>query len=323
MCTAVSVNKNGSYFGRNLDVYGSYGEKVIITPTNYEFVFSDGLVLKNHYSIIGMAVECRGVPLYFDGANSEGLCAAGLNFPYKCVYNEPVDGKTNVASFEFISRVLSMCRNLNEAKELLKNVNITKTAFSSDFTPTPLHWIISDRCGSVTVEQTADGLRVYDNPFGILTNSPEFSFHTENVRGYRYLSNTNPEKSFSDNVELSCLSKGMGTIGIPGDFSSASRFVRAFYVKETSVFEGSEEDKVSQFFHILYSVFHPKGSVKSEEGYEYTSYSSCINSDDMIYYFTTYTDMSVRAVSMKKENLSGDRLIAYETKSIKNFSFLN
>ncbi len=323
MCTAVFTNKNGCYFGRNLDVFGSYGEKVIITPMNYVFRFSDGTVLENHYAIIGMAVESEGVPLYFDGANSCGLSIAGLNFPGKCVYNSTVEGKVNVASYEFISRVLCLCKDIEEAKRLAGTMNITKNAFSPRLSPTPLHWIISDRTGSVTVEQTEDGLKVYDNPFGILTNSPEFAFHSENIRNYRHLSNTNPKGSFCDRDELKCISNGMGTMGLPGDYSSTSRFVRAFYVKETSVFEGSEEDKVSQFFHILYSVIHSKGCVKSEEGYEYTSYSSCINCDEMIYYFTTYSDMSVRAVNMKKENLSDDRLIKYDIKSTNKISYLN
>ncbi|MBE7047241.1 MAG: choloylglycine hydrolase family protein [Ruminococcaceae bacterium] len=312
MCTAISVNKNGYYFGRNLDVFASYGEKVIITPENYEFRFSDGLILKNHYAIIGMAIDCGGVPLYFDGTNSCGLSMAGLKFPEKCVYNPPVEGKLNVASYELISRVLSMCRNIGEVKKFVSDMNITKTAFSKELTPTPLHWIVSDKSEALTIEQTADGLKVYDNPFGILTNSPEFTFHKENVRNFLHLSNANPQSSFCDDTKLNYISNGMGTMGLPGDFSSPSRFVRAFYVKETSLFEGEESDRVSQFFHILYSVYHTKGCVKSDEGYEYTRYSSCTDCDNLIYYYTTYSDLSMKAVDMKKANLSSDKLISGE-----------
>lgn len=311
MCTAISVNKNGYYFGRNLDVFSSYGERVIITPINYVFEFSDGVILKNHYAIIGMAIESKGVPLYFDATNSCGLSMAGLKFPEKCLYNPPSEGKTNVGSYELISRVLSVCKDLEEAKKLLSVINITDRAFSKELSPTPLHWIVSDRKGSVVVEQTKEGLMLYDNPLGILTNSPEFNFHRENVRIYRHLSDSNCDCSFSDKIE-GCFSNGMGTEGLPGGFSSVSRFIRAFYVKETSLFEGDERDRISQFFHILYSVYHTKGCVKSDEGYEYTRYSSCTDCDNLIYYYTTYSDMTVKAVDMKKENLLSDKLILGE-----------
>lgn len=312
MCTAISVNKNGYYFGRNLDVFSSYGEGVIITPCNYEFEFSDGTRLNNHYAIIGMGIECDGVPLYFDGANNFGLAIAALNFPHKCVYNEMVDNKTNVASYEFISRVLSTCESIDDVKKLTSDMNITKNAFSKKLTPTPLHWLVSDKTGSVTVEQTAEGIMVYDNQFDVLTNSPEFTFHKENLRNFLHLSNANPQSSFCDDTKLNYISNGMGTMGLPGDFSSVSRFVRAYYVKETSVFDGDERDNVSQFFHILYSVYHTKGCVKSEEGYEYTSYSSCINCDEMIYYYTTYSDLSPKAVYMNEADIAGSNIIKYE-----------
>ncbi len=312
MCTAISANKNGCYFGRNLDVFSSYGEKVVITPENYPFEFSDGTKLMHHYAIIGMAVVSNNVPLYFDGANSLGLSMAALNFPKKCEYNDQKEDKTNVASYELISRVLACCRNIDEVKKFTSRMNITKTPFSKDLSPTPLHWIVSDKTGSITIEQTKTGLNVYDNPYGILTNSPEFPFHIENLINYRHLTNTNPQESFDNDKISGYISNGMGTMGLPGDFSSPSRFVRAFYVKETSVFEGDESDRVSQFFHILYSVHHIKGSVKSTEGYEYTSYSSCINCDSLIYYYTTYYDLSIKSVDMKKENLSGDKLICFE-----------
>ena len=158
MCTAVSYNSRDNYFGRNLDLEHTFGEKVVITPRNFPFTFSNGKILKNHYAIIGMAVISDGYPLYFDATNEKGLSVAGLNFPSNAFYNEPIETKENIASFEFILWILSQCKNIEEAKELLLNINITNKAFSDDFAITPLHFIISDSNGSYTFEQTKDNI---------------------------------------------------------------------------------------------------------------------------------------------------------------------
>lgn len=312
MCTAVSYNSGNHYFGRNLDYEHDFGEQVVITPSNYKFEFSDGTKIYNHHSLIGMALVQNGYPLYFDATNNMGLSMAGLNFPDNAHYFKPQNDKCNIASYEFIPWILTQCQSVEQAKKLLENVSITDTAFSPHMPPTPLHWIISDKISSITVEQTKSGMSIYDNPIGVLTNSPEFSFHTTNLTNYMHSTAMPVQNLFSSDISLKPHSRGMGGIGIPGDLSSASRFVRAAFVKLNSVSSANEADAVNQFFHILYSVYQQRGCVRLDTGCEITNYSSCCNTTQGIYYYTTYNNFCINGINMHNHNLNSCELISFD-----------
>lgn len=316
MCTAISFDAYNHYFGRNLDFEHDFGECVVVTPRRFRFEFTNGKLLANHCALIGMALVSDNYPLYFDATNEAGLSMAGLNFPGNAVYFENVCDKDNVASFELIPYVLCQCKDINEARELIKNINITNHAFSGTMKPSPLHWIIDDKYGSITVEQTSDGLRIYDNPVGVLTNNPPFDFHITNLSNYLSVTADEVTNRFSDKITLMPHSKGMGGFGIPGDLSSVSRFVRAAFTKLNSVCPKNEVDSVNQFFHILYCVYQQKGSVKVGDSYEITNYTSCCNTTKGIYYYTTYNNFAVNAIDMYRLNL--DETYLYEFKLIKN-----
>lgn len=307
MCTVVLVNKGDGYFGRNLDYDTDFGEKIVIVPKGFGFDFGG-----DHYAIIGMAVVENGYPLLFDGINEAGLGMAGLHFAGNAVYNEEVPDKMNVASYQLIPLVLSKCENVAKARELLENVNITNKAFSEAMPPSPLHWIIADKDGAVTVEQTESGLHIYDNPVGVLTNNPQFPVQMLNLANYMHLSKHQPKNTFSDNLRLNHYSNGMGAMGLPGDMSSMSRFVKASYVRENSLYEDDEKSVVNHFFHTLYSVFQQRGCVRTENGYEVTNYSSCCNLAKGIYYYTTYNDSTIRQVRMQDFETNGDKLMEFE-----------
>ncbi len=312
MCTAISVTVKDNYFGRNLDYEHTFGEKITITPRNYKFTFRSGEEIKSHYAIIGMALPMDGYPLYFDASNEKGLSMAGLNFPQNAQYNEFVQGKENVASFEFIPLILSQCQSVTEAEKIIKNINITNWKFNDEMPPTPLHWIIADKNKAITVEQTGEGMKTYENPVGVLTNNPAFDIQLFNLSNYMSVSANEPENIFSEKVKLKAYSRGMGGIGLPGDLSSMSRFVRASFVKLNSVWGETEKEIINQFFHILYSVYQQRGCVRVGNAYEITNYSSCCNTDKGIYYYTTYNNHQINAVDMYRENLEGDCLIVYD-----------
>ncbi len=323
MCTAISFNAHKHYFGRNLDYEHDFGEKIVITPRDFVFKLRNGECIAHHYAMIGMAVVSDDFPLYFDATNEMGLSMAGLNFPGNAVYFEPKQSKTNIASFEFVPWVLSKCKNINEAKMLIDNLSITNEAFSSHMQPSPLHWIICDKDYAITVEQTKDGLKVYDNPIGVLTNNPPFDFHITNLSNYMAATSDEATNRFSDKIDLLPHSKGMGGIGIPGDLSSVSRFVRAAFTKLNSVAPLFEAESVCQFFHILYSVYQQKGSVKIGDSYEITNYTSCCDTDRGIYYYTTYNNFSINAIDMYRQNLDEACLYVYDLEKEQIFNFLN
>lgn len=312
MCTAVTYKTKNFYFGRNFDLNFSYNESVTITPRNYPLRFRNGKTLNSHYAIIGIAFVCENYPLYYDAVNEKGLCAAGLNFPDNAYYAKPCPDFRNIASFEFIPQILGACSCVSEAKQFLKKIHITNENFSKALPCTPLHWIIADKYEAITVEPLKGGLTVTDNPVGILTNSPVFDFHMHNLSNYLRISPSQPNNVFCDKIKLPLYSLGMGTIGLPGDLSSQSRFVRAAFTKLNSVSESSELSSVSQFFHILDSVKQPKGCNDVGGGaFEYTIYSSCCNAEKGIYYYTTYENRGITSHNMHSENLNSEILTSY------------
>ncbi len=312
MCTAVTYETKDFYFGRTLDYAFSYGEEVTVTPRKFPLCFRHRRRLDSHYAIIGMAHVVDDYPLYFDAVNERGLCMAGLNFVGNACYASPAEGKENIAQFEFVPWILAQCDSVGQAKALLKHINLTDTPFSAELKPAQLHWIIADQDGAITVEAVREGLRVYDNPVGVLTNNPPFDAQLFSLRNFLNLTSEEPENRFSAKIDLKPYSRGMGALGLPGDLSSQSRFVRASFVKLNSISGTTESESVSQFFHILNSVNQPRGCCRLGEGkYETTIYTSCCNTDKGIYYYTTYDNHQISAVHLHRTNLDGEFLCRY------------
>ncbi len=312
MCTAAVYKTRDLYFGRTLDNDFSYGEEVVITPRNFPLGFRRVEAPENRFAIIGTALVAEGFPLYYDAVNEKGLCVAGLNFVGNAVYNKPVDGRDNVAQFELVPWILSQCKTVEEARALLGKINITNDAFSDELPPAQLHWIIADKTQAITVESTAEGLKIYDNPVGVLTNNPPFDIQLFALNNFMGLSANPPQNRFAQGLDMNAYSRGMGAIGLPGDLSSQSRFVRAAFVKMNSVSGDSEEESVGQFFHILGCVEQPRGCCRLGNGkHEITIYTSCCNADKGIYYYTTYSNRQITAVDMHRENLNSCELIRY------------
>lgn len=320
MCTAVTYKTRDHYFGRNLDLEYSYEERVTVTPRNFPVVFRKMGKMESHYALIGMAYISQGYPLYYDATNEKGLSVAGLNFPGNADYKPYCEGRDNITPFELPLWILGQCATVAEAEKLLDRINILNEDFSPELPLSPLHWIISDRERSIVLEAVKEGVKLYENPVGVLTNNPTFDYHIFNLNNFMTLSKGQPKNAWE--LPLQQYSRGMGALGLPGDCSSTSRFVRAAFVKMNSVSGSSEEESVSQFFHILKSVEMPRGCVElGERVFEITQYSSCCNTDRGIYYYTTYDNSQICAVDMYKENLDGSELIAYPL--VKEPSFLH
>ena len=312
MCTAATYKTKDFYFGRTLDYEFSYGDEVTITPRNYVFNFREKEKIETHYAIIGMAYVTENYPLYYDAINEKGLGMAGLNFVGNAYYREKVEGKDNIAQFEFIPWILSQCASVAEAKKLIEKINLTNVQFNEKLPLAQLHWIISDSNESITVESVKEGIKVYPNPVGVLTNNPPFNQQMFELNKYMQLSSKSPENRFSEELNLEKYSRGMGAIGLPGDLSSKSRFVRVAFVKMNSKSSDTEEESVSQFFHILNSVDQQRGCCELDDGkYEITIYTSCCNASKGIYYYTTYNNHQITAIDMNKEELGSENLIRY------------
>ena len=324
MCTCIEFKSKDFYFGRNLDLEYNFGEKVVVTPRNYEFKLKNNTIFNLKYAIIGMATVVDNYPLYADASNEKGLCMAGLYFPNNAVYKKEKENYTNIASFELIPWILGNFFIFSELKKELNKLNITDEKFNEKMPLAQLHWMISDKNDCIVLEQMEEGLKIYDNPYGVLTNNPPFYYHELNVSNYMNISSDFPANRFSDKIKLNVYGQGISMVGLPGDVTPPSRFVRAVFNKLNSVECVSEEETISQFFHILDSVSMIKGTVVTKENkLDMTTYSSCINSTKGIYYFKTYYNNQINAVSFNEKNMNSDELEIYELPVKQSINNLN
>lgn len=313
MCTSIAMARDDFYFGRNMDWNSGFDERVVITPRRYPFDFRKAPPMHDHYAMIGMGMVDCPYPMYAEASNEKGLCMAGLNFPQNAWYSpQPDPVKNNISPFELIAWVLGQCATLQEARCLLENTHLIAIPYSAQLGLAPLHWHIADKTGSLVLESTKDGMHIYDNPLGVMTNNPPFPFQLQNVCQYMNLTPSTPCNCFSTIGGLEPFGYGLGSVGLPGDFSPASRFVKAAYLTVNSICRGDEESCLAQFFHLLGSVAMVRGSVIMPDGQpEMTIYACCFNATKGRYYYTSYHNSGLIGVDLFQEDLHGQELIQY------------
>lgn len=324
MCTCINFKTKDNYFGRNLDLEYRFNEKVVITPRNYKFNLKNGTSITSKYSMIGMATVVSNYPLYAEATNEKGLSMAGLYFPKNAFFFKEEDNKLNLSPYELIPYFLGLYSSISEIKKDITKLNITNTPFSKEMPVSDLHWMISDESECIVIEQMEDGLKVYNNPIGVLTNNPPFEYHLNNINNYSNLSPYNSENTFSNKINLNQYGQGMGAIGLPGDNSPASRFIRASFNKLNSKCEDDEKSSVTQFFHILDSVSMVQGTtITKENKNDITTYSCCINTSKGIYYYKTYTNNQIIAIKMSEKEKNNKYLSIFDLIEEQQIKYIN
>ena len=324
MCTCINFKTKDNYFGRNLDLEYRFNEKVVITPRNYKFNLKNGTSITSKYSMIGMATVVSNYPLYAEATNEKGLSMAGLYFPKNACFFKEEDNKLNLSPYELIPYFLGLYSSISEIKKDITKLNITNTPFSKEMPVSDLHWMRSDESECIVIEQMEDGLKVYNNPIGVLTNNPPFEYHLNNINNYSNLSPYNSENTFSNKINLNQYGQGMGAIGLPGDNSPASRFIRASFNKLNSKCEDDEKSSVTQFFHILDSVSMVQGTtITKENKNDITTYSCCINTSKGIYYYKTYTNNQIIAIKMSEKEKNNKYLSIFDLIEEQQIKYIN
>ena len=303
MCTAISCSR---YFGRNFDYYFNYGQAPVFTPRTFKYGIN---VESCRYALLGMGIVINGYPLYFDAVNEKGLSMAALEYPVFCKYRKPIEGLKNIASYELIPWILCQCSDVAQVKELVRDLNITDESFSAEVQSSPLHWIISDSEATYVLEQNDDGLTFCINPAGVLTNSPSFDVQMLNLARYGYIRVANVEGDFCNKIPLQNFSNGTGALGLPGDFSSMSRFVKACFVKSNVIFSDNETENVANFFRMLASIIQINGCVVSQKGNMQTFYSSCCDMVNCKYYYITNDSLQINVVDMNTLNKDAESIM--------------
>lgn len=312
MCTALKYNSGNFYFGRTLDNDVSYKEEIVVMPRRFKLNFRHMGTVQAHNAVIGVAFVVDGFPLFYDACNDKGLAMAGLNFVGNAVFGKPVEGKDNIATFEFIPWILGKCCSVAQAKKLISSLNLTDDPFNDNLPASQLHWMIADKAEAIVVECDCTGMHVYDNPAGVLTNNPPFPTQMFMLNNYMSLTPDPPVAKFSDRIQFDKYSRGMGALGLPGDLSSASRFVRAAFTSLNAACYDDGEKSVNQFFHILGTVDQTRGCCVLDNGHEeITVYTTCFDVTKGVLYYTSYFNRQISAVDMNKVNLDGTALFRF------------
>ena len=312
MCTGIRFSDGSGhlYLARNLDWTTGYGEQVVITPTGYATHSPFGAVPSIKHAVIGMGIVQEDTPLYYDCGNDAGLAVAGLNFPgYAQYVPEPVQGRTNVAAWEFPLWVASQFGSVDEVEAALAETTIVDRPINEMYSSSMLHWIIGDATRAIVVEHTADGMHVFQDDVDVLTNQPGFGWHHENLRNYLNTSPDFPQEVVLNRAHLTPFGSGSEMRGIPGDYYSPSRFVRAAYVNAHYPQQGSEEDNVSRAFHTLQQTAMVEGSAAMGDGeFEKTIYTGLFSSRTNTYYWNRYEDPAIQSVALADHEPGGSKL---------------
>lgn len=322
MCTGLTLRTEDGHtlLGRNMDLEYYFNQGVHIVPRNYAY--------KNHvtgeechtkYAFITMATLLGDEkhPAVADGMNEKGLGCAGLNFPdyiYYAPHTEP--DKINIGPYDMMLWILSQFDSVAALNEVLPNLNLVKQPFDQNTPIATLHWIVKDTTGAcIVIESTPNGLNVYDNLVGVLTNAPGFDYHLTNLNQYVGLGAYQAKDTHWSEQPITPSGHGLGSFGLPGDYSSVSRFVRIALLRSLMPPIPTLDQGIYEFFHLLDAVAMPNGCIiKPHDQYEKTIYTSCMCLEKGIYYYKNYTNNRINAVELFKEDL--------DAKEIKSFTFL-
>ncbi|PFC88612.1 choloylglycine hydrolase [Bacillus anthracis] len=316
MCTSLTLQtKHGQHlFARTMDFTLDMNQEVIIIPRHYQWNNITGEMIDTKHATVGMGINHQGRIIMADGVNEAGMTCATLYFPGFATYSQSIDdNKTNLAPFDFVTWSLTQFNSVKELKGSIDSLTFLDIPLPDLGLTPPLHWILADKRGDcIVLEPTNEGLKMYDNPLGVMTNSPEFNWHLQNLRQYIGLKSQPFAPTEWSNLPLSAFGQGSGSMGLPGDFTPPSRFVRAAYGKQNIRGIDSEEEGVSALFHILSNCEVPKGGVITEEGaLDNTIYTSVMCMESGTYYYHTYDCRQIIAVHLFHENLDTDEIKAY------------
>ena len=250
-----------------------------------------------------------------EGAAAERAAAAGDIQGAEGAAERAAAAGRAIAPHEMVAALLARCADTRQARAFLAGAEAVSIPYKNYPVPA-LHWLVADRYGCFVAEPAEGGLRLYDDPAGVLANEPPFPFQLHNLHAYRHLTAAEPACGFG--MPLKALYHGTGGVGLPGDAASPSRFVHAaFYRANSRPFaeagegegrgEGEDEADVAeqdaaQMFHMLSAVEMVKGGVLTEEGRPcYTRYACCIDADAGVYYLKRYGSLGAEKFTLHRQ----------------------
>ncbi|WP_442283049.1 linear amide C-N hydrolase [Variovorax sp. M-6] len=322
-CTSflVRTTDGGAVYGRTMEFAFPLQSSAIVVPRQYAMAATGpegkpGMAWKSRYAVVG--VNALGITTVIDGMNEKGLAGGALYFPGFAGYADPA--KTHpaksLAPWDFIGWALTSFATVAEVKAALSGILIVDVKQPNLGIVPPLHYTLHDASGASIVVEPVDGvLKVYDNPLGVMTNSPPFDWHMTNLRNYVKLSAANAPDLKLEGQTITPLGQGSGMLGIPGDPTPPSRFVRALgYTLSAQRRQGGIES-VRLTEHILNNFDIPIGWIKEGSGnetskvpLEYTQWSTIADLSNRKFYVKTYDDPTLRSIDLMSFDLNAKSL---------------
>lgn len=313
-CTSFRLvaTDGSSVYARTMEFQFPLNSDFVVLPRNYQFVATGpnnqpGATWRGKYGVVGM--NGFGKPLIIDGLNEKGLAGGILYFPDHAVYTNPqeVNPKQAMAPWEFMSWALMNFDSTAQVRAALREVSIISLVQPDLKVVPPFHYVFHDLTGSVLVVQPINGkLVAHDNPYGVLTNSPPFDWHVNNLGNYVKLSPSepNPIKVFGQTVAP--ISTGAGFLGMPGDSTSPSRFIRALTYSATITPAKNADENIRLAEHVLHNFDIPYGSIRTKINQqtfmELTQWSVISDLQNKRFYFSTYDYQPLRMVELREVN---------------------
>jgi choloylglycine hydrolase len=315
-CTGISLKAadGAAIRGRTLEFGFPMQSKVLVIPAGTELSGtlpdgSKGLVYKSKYAMVG--ANALGMPVFLDGINDQGLSVGLFYFPGYAKYADvtPENASHALAGYEFGVWALANFATVDEVREAVKSIVLVPTPAPGLGSPQGAvpgaHFFLQDKTGKSLVVEPVDGtLKVYDAPLGVMTNAPTYDWHMTNLANYVNLSLKDVESAKLGSVTVNSFGAGAGLLGLPGDFTPPSRFVRAVVYSQAAAPNATAEDAVLSAFHILNQFDIPKGSVVNSAGGEAmdetTEWTSVADLKNLRWYFRTFEDQSIHMVDLKQ-----------------------
>lgn len=315
-CTGIKLiaNDGSLVHGRTLEFGVIIDISIAVIPKGYAFQgttpYGKGLSYKSKYGAVGCM--CFDYPALLDGLNEKGLAVGTFYFPTFASYAEitPTNQSRALSPVEFPNWILTQFATVEEVKAALLGVVIAPTPTKGwGSAPAPFHYIVFDKTGNCLVIEPLNGkLFTYENKLGTFTNSPTFDWHMTHLRNFLNLTPYNAKPMKLNGISLEPLGEGTGLVGLPGDFTPPSRFIRAALFSANAVPSANANDAIFQLFHILNQFDIPLGSVKSVNGNttvnEETQMICARDPQSLKYYFKSYNNQTINVVDLTRFDLA-------------------
>ncbi|MEJ0091996.1 MAG: choloylglycine hydrolase family protein [Methylocella sp.] len=309
-CTGIRLiaADGGVVPGRTLEFGFDLQSDVVIIPKQTTITGSTpdggkGIAYTTKYGMLG--ANAVGLPDIIDGINDQGLYVGLFYFPGYASYQQQTKENTprGMAPHEYGNWLLGNFASVDEVKANFANVVLLPVVLEAIKQAPPVHFVVHDRSGkSVVIEPVEGGLKIYDNPLGVVTNSPTFDWHMTNLRNYVNLSATNVPPIQLSGLKIVQFGQGSGLHGLPGDYTPPARLVRAVAFSQSALQPATAPEAVLQAFHILNAFDIPLGSVRDQDQSaaqgEYTLWTSVADLKNLKWYFRTFNDQSIRSVDL-------------------------